>query len=164
VALATGISAVLSRTTIYTAKLVRRGVDLDAPPPSWATSHPVRAVMQPAAEVLSPGVSLPTAADALRTAPGGELPLADVEGRLLGVLTAEALAERIAEADGASDPAAWAEQRPTVSPGDTVADALDVLERHSVHALPVVEDDRLVGWFTAAAVLDRIRRGPAATP
>nr|WP_246325052.1 chloride channel protein [Petropleomorpha daqingensis] len=162
VALATGISALLSRTTIYTAKLVRRGVDLDAPPPSWAASHPVRAVMQPAAEVLTPGISLSAAADALRAAPGGELPLTDADGRLLGVLTAEALAERIAEADAAADPAAWAEVRPTVTPDDTVADALDVLERHSAHALPVVADDRLVGWFTPSAVLDRIRQEPGA--
>jgi CIC family chloride channel protein len=162
VALATGISALLSRTTIYTAKLVRRGVDLDAPPPSWATSHAVRAVMRPAPQVLSPGISLPAAADALRAAPGGELPLADADGRLLGVLTAEALAERMAEADHEADPARWAEVRPAVTPHTTVADALDVLERHAAHALPVVEADRLVGWFTPAAVLDRIRRGPAA--
>ena len=34
VSLATGISHVLSRDSVYTAKLVRRGVDLDAAPPS----------------------------------------------------------------------------------------------------------------------------------
>jgi CIC family chloride channel protein len=162
VALATGVSALLSRTTVYTAKLVRRGVDLDAPPPSWAGAHPVRVVMTPPPQVVHAGTSLPAAADALRQAPGGELPVADTGGGLLGVLTAEALAERMGDEGGATDPARWAETRPTVTPDATVADALEVLDRHAVHALPVVDGGRLVGWFTATAVLDRIRRGSTA--
>jgi CBS domain-containing protein len=113
--------------------------------------------------LLCPGTSLPEAADALRQAPGGELPVADADGRLLGVLAAEALAERMGEPTGdeqaAGEPARWAEIRPTVPPDLSVADALELLDRHSVHALPVVEDDRLVGWLTPAAVLDHIRRG-----
>ena len=163
VALATGIGQVLSRTTIYTAKLVRRGVDLDAPAPSWAAAHRVREVMGTVPPLLCPGTSLPEAADALRQAPGGELPVADADGRLLGVLAAEALAERMGEPTGdeqaAGEPARWAEIRPTVPPDLSVADALELLDRHSVHALPVVEDDRLVGWLTPAAVLDHIRWG-----
>ncbi|HEV7189177.1 MAG TPA: chloride channel protein, partial [Blastococcus sp.] len=47
VALATGVSHLLSRESVYTAKLVRRGVDLDAQPPSWAHAHAVLAVMAP---------------------------------------------------------------------------------------------------------------------
>lgn len=161
VALATGVSSLLSRTTIYTAKLVRRGVDLDAPPPSWAARHSVRMVMAPAPQPLRRGSSLSAAADALEQAPGGELPVADDEGRLFGVLTAEALAERMGEQPDDADPAQWADVRPTVPPDASVADALELLEQHSVRALPVVEGDRLVGWFTAAAVLTRIRREDA---
>ena len=158
VALATGVSSVLSRTTIYTAKLVRRGVDLDAPPPSWAARHSVRIVMGPVPQLVTPGTSLSAAADALQGAPGGELPVADADGRLLGVLAAEALAERMGEEPDETDPAQWADVRPTVSADASVADALELLEQHSVHALPVVEEEQLVGWFTAAAVLTRIRQ------
>jgi len=158
VSLATAISHLLSRDSVYTAKLLRRGVDLDAPPPSWASAHRVRVVMLPVPRSLHPGTSLPAAADALRAAPGAELPVADADGRLLGVLTAEALAERMGGEGGASDASQWAEVRPTVTPDDSVADALALLDHHSIHALPVVDGDRLVGWFTPAAVLDRIRR------
>ena len=108
--------------------------------------------------MLGPGTSLSAAADALQGAPGGELPVADGEGPLLGVLAAEALAERMGEEPDETDPAQWADVRPTVPPEASVADALELLEHHSVRALPVVEDGRLVGWFTAAAVLTRIRR------
>jgi CBS domain-containing protein len=49
-----------------------------------------------------------------------------------------------------------------VTPEDTVADALELLDRHAVPALPVVDDDdRVVGWFTPTAVLDGIRRDTA---
>jgi CIC family chloride channel protein len=161
VSLATGVSSLLSRTTVYTAKLVRRGVDLDAAPPSWAGAHSVRDVMGAVPPALHPGTSLPTAADALGGATGGELPVTDSDGRLLGVLTAEALAERMDDHGGASDPTRWVEIRPTVAPDATVADGLDLMERHSVHALPVLDGDRLVGWFTAAGVLDRIRGASA---
>jgi len=78
------------------------------------------------------------------------------------VLTAEALAERMGGDADASDPARWAEVRPTVAPDATVAEALRLLAQHSVHALPVVDGGLLVGWFTPAAVLDRIRRADQA--
>jgi CIC family chloride channel protein len=157
VSLATGISHVLSRDSVYTAKLVRRGVDLDAAPPSWAAVHQVRVVMNPAPQVLHPGTSLNATADALRAAPGGELPVTDSDGRLLGVLAAETLADRMDGEGSRTDLGNWAEVRPTVAADDSVADALGLLESHSVHALPVVDGDRLVGWFTPAAVLDRLR-------
>jgi CBS domain-containing protein len=38
-----------------------------------------------------------------------------------------------------------------------VADALDTLDRHDARAAAVVEDGRLVGWFSARLVLHRIR-------
>ena len=162
VVLATGTSSLLSRTTVYTAKLVRRGVDLDAPAPSWAAAHHVRSVLTPPPPGLRPGATAAAAADALRATPGGALPVTDEDGRLIGVLTAEALAERLGDDGPPDDPAQWAEIRPTVTPDDTVAAALDVLERHSVHELPVVDGDGVVvGWFTPNAVLDGIRRDTA---
>jgi CBS domain-containing protein len=101
-------------------------------------------------------------AEALHPPRGAPLPVTDEDGRLVGVLTAEALAERLGDDDPGDDPAQWAEIRPTVTPEDTVAEALDVLERHSVHELPVVDGDGVVvGWFTPNAVLDGIRRDTA---
>jgi CIC family chloride channel protein len=161
VSLATGIGHVLSHDTIYTAKLRRRGVDLDAPAPSWAHGRDVQSVLETAVHPLAATTPLGVAADALRTAPDGELPVVDDQGRPLGVLTRTALAERLTES-GPEEPSATAgdlaETRPTVARSSTVAEALDVLDRHDARGLVVTEGDTLIGWFSARAVLDRVRR------
>ena len=170
VSLATGISHLLSRESIYTAKLVRRGVDLDAPPPSWAAAHRVRSVMAPASVSVDDLTSPAVAADALRSMPDGELPVVDSTGHLIGVLTTRAVAERLGGGDDteaasvAATVADLVETRPTVTPDTTVADALDELERHDARGAAVVDHGRVVGWFSARAVLEHIRGGGSAGP
>ena len=161
VSLATGISHLLSRESIYTAKLVRRGVDLDAPAPSWAHSHRVRALLDPSCQVLALDTPLEGAADALGAAPDAELPVVDADRRLVGVLTSGAVAEWLSGEDGEELPAGIAglvEIRATVTAEATVADALDLLERSDARGVAVVEDERVIGWFSARAVLVHIRR------
>jgi CIC family chloride channel protein len=46
VSLATGVGHLLSRDNVYTAKLLRRGVDLDAPAESWAHARTVGSVLE----------------------------------------------------------------------------------------------------------------------
>lgn len=174
VSLATGIGHLLSRDTVYTAKLLRRGVDLDAPAPSWAQGHTVGSVLgtQPAPQPLLAATPVAAAAEAVRTAVDGEVPVVDADGRPLGVLTSTALAERLSggdddeEAEAGARPARTvgqlAEARPTVPTDATVAEALDLLDRHGAQGLAVVDDGRLVGWFAARAVLTRLRDGDVA--
>ncbi|MCO7220796.1 chloride channel protein [Klenkia sp. PcliD-1-E] len=154
VVLSTGISHRLSRDSIYTAKLRRRGVDLDAPPPSWAAGRTVASLDVPAATVLAATTPPQQAADAL--AGSAELPVADAAG-YLGVVTARAVAEALA---GPAVPASitdLVESRPTTTPAGTVDRALDLLDTHDVPGVAVVEDGRVVGWFTADAVLAALR-------
>jgi CIC family chloride channel protein len=168
VSLATGISHLLSRESIYTAKLMRRGVDLDAPAPSWAHSHSVRSVLAPSPHVLSPDTTLDRAADELNEAPDAELPVADVHGRFVGVVTSSAVAERLSGENGEQRQPGIAdlvEIRATVTAHATVAEALDLMERSDARGLAVVEDERMIGWFTPRAVLAQIRlNDPSGVP
>ena len=159
VVLATGISHLLIRETVYTAKLLRRGIDLDAPAPSWAHARSVRSVVAAGGRVLTPGTTLEQASEALRASRDGELPVVDAGRRPLGVLTATALPTGSPGPRATARVADLVEVRPTVAAGATVADALDVLDRHDVRGVAVVDDGRFAGWFTARAVLDRVRAG-----
>jgi Kef-type K+ transport system membrane component KefB/CBS domain-containing protein len=48
-----------------------------------------------------------------------------------------------------------------LGPDDTLAHALELLDRHRVHAWPVVEDDRLVGMVRRSDLYGLMRRWPA---
>ena len=50
----------------------------------------------------------------------------------------------------------------TTSPHITVAAAADLLARHAIGALPVVEDDRLVGMFSERVLVEAVARYGAA--
>jgi CBS domain-containing protein len=107
---------------------------------------------------LSPDVAPIDAADAIRSAPDGELPVTDAAGHPLGVLTSRAVAEQLSGENGEAEGlTGLVEARPVISPDATVADALDLLDHHDARGLAVVEHGRMVGWFCARAVLARIR-------
>lgn len=46
---------------------------------------------------------------------------------------------------------------PGVVPARSVARALDVLDTHDLSGIAVVEDARVVGWFSGSAVLAALR-------
>lgn len=165
VVLSTGISHLLTRDSIYTAKLRRRGVDIDAAAPSWAAGRAIRSLQLVVPVVLHVDTPVPQAADALAGA--SALPVVDDDG-YLGVVTARALADQLADDDPASllqpdgRPSRLADlvdTRPIVGPADTVARGLELLDTHGLDRLVVVEDGQVLGWFTGAAVLAQLRRG-----
>ena len=160
VVLSTGISHLLSADSIYTAKLRRRGIDLDAAPPSWAHGRTAGAVAT-SCPVLPVDAPLTAAADALGTAPEQELPVVDGTGALHGVLTARAVADGLAQPAG-DEPVAvrdLVETRPALQAQHTVADGLELLDRHDLAGLPVLDErGQVTGWFSARAVLAAVRR------
>ncbi len=166
VVLSTGISHLLSQDSIYTAKLRRRGVDIEAAAPSWAQGRTVRSLGLPVPPVVL-DVDTPVAEAAEALGGASTLPVVDADG-YLGVVTARALADALADGDPAgalgaqgrpSRLADLVDSRPTVAPADTVAHGLGLLDTHDLDRLVVVEDGRVVGWFTGAAVLGELRRG-----
>jgi CBS domain-containing protein len=111
-------------------------------------------VMTPGVESTSSTETLRDAARAMREGDFGSMPVVD-DGQLTGILTDRDIVVR-AVAEGL-DPAARvgdvASRDPvTVAPGEDLDDAMDLMARHRIRRLPVVEDGRLVGVVSQADV------------
>ena len=165
IVLATGVSHLLSADSIYTLKLRRRGVDLDTPPHAAAMmSTTVAQVMDPIEQTLPADTGLLDAAGPVSRSRHAQLAITDHTGTYLGVLTARAVADALA--DGRHDDTqvgALCELPPTVSSADRLDQALDTLET-SRGAVPVLDADHaaLVGWLTHQQVL-AAQRAPTDT-
>jgi CIC family chloride channel protein len=168
IVLATGISRVLTRDTIYTLKLRRRGIDLDHTPPTAPLAGiPVGTVMEPVPETLDETMPLAKAADALARSPHGVLPVISADGTYLGAATARTAAETLA--DGAHDTTAVAAITHLPAPitiGSDLSAALDALVSADGAGLPVLDDSRtrLLGWITHQTVLTALHHGTAPKP
>ncbi|MGN6612604.1 MAG: chloride channel protein [Angustibacter sp.] len=156
IVLATGVSHRLSRDTIYTLKLRRRGVDLDAAtPPAAFGAVAVREVMTSAGEPLHDDLPLLDAARALQSAPHGQLPVVDSGGRWRGVVTDRVVAQVLTDPDSEATTVADVVEVPdTVSPDQPLAEALAVVSGGE-GAVPVIdaEQQRVVGWLDAHSAL-----------
>jgi chloride channel protein, CIC family len=167
VVMAAGTGHLLSKNTIYTAKLWRRGVDLDAAP----AAHPdftAADVAVAAPEPLTVRTSLDDAASALATSSFGMLPVVGDDGRYTGCVSAQDVAEALTQALDDPDRPHEIEPlvgQPAVVSADTSADELLArLSGRGGTGLPVLDPDRseLVGWITYESVLARLRPGNAA--
>ena len=165
IVLATGISRRLSGDTIYTLKLSRRGVDLDAHAgdPRLRAGH-VRDVMQPAPAPLPADLPLASAAEALMASGYPALPVAESGGELVGVVTARAVSEALADdEDAATATVARLAQLPAlVGPDTTLTDALTTLVSSDSTGVPVLDTDgRLIGWLTHQGLLRAVAPSPS---
>jgi CIC family chloride channel protein len=164
IALATGISHLLSADTIYTLKLRRRGVDLDHSLSSAALALVlVEAVMEPVMSKLDDDALMLEAGRQLSRVPHGQLPVVDRHGRYRGIVTARAVAEALS--DGAHDNAAIAtilELPVTVVVTDPLNSALETLET-AYGPIPVTDAARenIVGWLAHQDVLTALRKAGA---
>ncbi|GAA4240298.1 chloride channel protein [Actinomadura meridiana] len=164
------VSQRLSEDTVYSLKLRRRGVDLDAAPVDPRMTQRVARVMEPVPDPLPGGLPLEDASRLLALSAHGALPVLDGQGAYQGVITARAAAEAMADAESRTDgphqhqPTAGAlTQMPTPLTADMpLADALHILTTTDGTGLPVLNSERtlLAGWVTHQAVL-RALHAPA---
>jgi CIC family chloride channel protein len=161
IVLATGVSHLITADTIYTLKLRRRGVNLDDAVGLIATT--AGQVMEPVGIALDSHDSLTAAVAELVRSRHGQLPVIDAGGRYLGVVTAGAAADVLA--DGEHDDAAVAEaveQIASVQTTTNLDDALTVLDSAVAAAVPVLAgtsgDRRLVGWLSHQQILRALAR------
>ncbi|MFG2718511.1 chloride channel protein [Streptomyces sp. NPDC048416] len=168
---ATATSRLLSRDTVYTLKLRRRGIDLDGP----ASGAPlggqqVDEVMEQPPGTLAVEAELTAAATELSLSVHGVLPVVDKNGQYVGVITARAVAEALADEPGSAGSGAivedLVEQPASLTPDQPLAAALHALISHSGTGLPVLDAERarLVGWLTHQSALRALHsvRGEAA--
>ena len=100
IVLATAVSRLLSHDTIYTLKLRRRGIDLDADPHAPAmTTVTAGEVMDPAEDTLPQHATLLAAAEIVSRSPHAQLAVLDGQGRYRGVVTARAIADALADGE-----------------------------------------------------------------
>ncbi|HEY2174055.1 MAG TPA: chloride channel protein [Mycobacteriales bacterium] len=165
IALATGVSHLLTSDTIYTLKLRRRGVDLDAPVRSTAlTAVTAGQVMQKVGPALTEDTTLLDAAELLARTRYGQLPVTDTAGRYRGIVTARAVADTLADGDHDTATVGSVVELPeTVTCTSTLDQTLNVLDASLTAAIPVLDDDRtqLVGWLTHQRVLSALHQVPA---
>ncbi|MGZ8177948.1 chloride channel protein [Williamsia sp. SKLECPSW1] len=162
VAMAAGVSRLLSEDTIYTRKLLRRGIDIDrAPEHDPFTELSVAAVITAAPPPLRSDLSLDQAADALTESDHAMLPVIDDEGRYRGCVTSRGVTEalRIPHARAVTIDQVTALPDP-ITADDDVDTVLEALAAHGTTGLPVLDADHenVVGWITHADVLGALRR------
>jgi chloride channel protein, CIC family len=161
IVVATALSNALTRDTIYTLKLRRRGIDLDTPhsvnPMSniavgEAMGRPPRPLRleQPLGELVA-------RFGAERT---NALPVVEEDGKLLGVVSALDLERAISQEPDGQQPTVAALMRtaPALHVHDTLEHAVLALGSTDDEALPVLgEDDQLIGWLTHRRLLRAYR-------
>lgn len=156
------ISRRLTSSTIYTLKLRRRGVDLDAPPVDPRMTALVSTVMAPVPDPLPATSTIAPASLRLALSAHGALPVIDGNGSYQGLVTSRAAAEALADPEPrgpeGGHPAtvgALAEMPAPLTADMPLADALHHLTTTDGTGLPVLDTDRsaLVGWVTHQAVL-----------
>lgn len=156
IALAAGLSRLISRDTIYTRKLLRRGIDLHEPPAARRLERlTVAAATGPLPTPLSPDDTLTEMARRFSDEGVAALPVIDNDAQLRGVVLAIEV-ERALRGEGERVTAAdLAQSVPLLSPDQGLPAALDELTRHGGAGLPVADPvtGALTGWVTHRTVL-----------
>jgi CBS domain-containing protein len=115
----------------------------------------IREVMTPAPETIQADRPASEAAQKMKEADAGMIPVMD-NGNLLGTVTDRDIALRVV-AEG-KDPQSTtvgeiaSRDIVTVQPDEDLDDALQKMAKHQVRRLPVVEDGRLIGVVAQADV------------
>lgn len=169
IVISTGVSRVLMKETIYTAKLVRRGVDLSRPggAPPGVPMPTVAAVMRPLPRAVPADLPLAAAAQRILASGGLILPVTSEDGVVLGVVTASALSGALAEDEDAEEltVSAILEEAPVVSSDTPLHVAAEVLASSGTTGTAVTgEDGTVVGWLTYASVLSALAARPGRMP
>ncbi|WAL68678.1 chloride channel protein [Amycolatopsis cynarae] len=161
IVVATLTGKALSRDTIYTLKLTRRGVDLTQHPQARRAARlPAAAALEPLPQPLGHDTGLETAARALALSGHGILPVLGPGGDYQGCVTAQAVAETLsndqADARTVGD---LAELPPLLTGESTVNEALDALTGAQGTGLPVLDPETrtLTGWITHQSILTALR-------
>ncbi|MEV5647510.1 chloride channel protein [Nocardia sp. NPDC052254] len=168
VVVATGVSRVLSRETIYTLKLTQRGVDLDAAhagPAGRLDRTRVADVMGPCPHPIAADTTVGDASRVVWASAHHVVPVVGADGRYRGCVTAAAVAETLADTESAAVTVADLAVLPrTVTETSTLATALDQLADEPGIGVPVVDHsgETVIGWLTHGAVLGALR-GAATT-
>ncbi len=142
VVMATGISDLISEDTVYTRKLLRRGIDIDEPADAALRRRPVSSVMSPAPAPLDTSTSPRQAAARLAADADGALPVVGPDGRYVGLVDAHDVMDQLAA--GEQRAVTWSAAE-AVTRGSAVGDVIELLDAGAPAVYVVDDEQRLVG-------------------
>ncbi|EGD53263.1 transport integral membrane protein [Gordonia neofelifaecis NRRL B-59395] len=156
VAIAAGVGQLLSKDSIYTRKLTRRGVDLAGVSREWAPSAQVATISSPPPPALPETASLTAAAEALQRTVVGAVPVVNGSGVYRGILSAQVVADALTREHHTGTVLDLVRIPPTLTADTRLSQAMAVLDAAPAAGVPVVSADgtRLVGWLTHKDVLN----------
>jgi CIC family chloride channel protein len=156
IAVAAGVSSLLTSETIYTLKLRRRGIDVRrGRAASVMDLIAVRDAMRPVPPPVSTTAPLGEVVDRLIAAGVETLPVVDAAGVYSGIVTADGAEQQMRTNALDTTAGDLAQHVPAVRADETLEGALEQLLAHGVAGLPVLDadDGRVIGWLTHRDVL-----------
>ena len=160
IVVATALSGALSRDTIYTLKLRRRGIDIDRPQATGVMAQiTVAEAMGKPPRPVRPDQPLDELVKRFAAERLHSLPIIDQNGSLLGVIAAVDIERAISQTtDQPPLAAALARAAPQLRANDSLEDAVHTLGSTDDEGVPVLgEDHQLIGWLTHRRVLRAYR-------
>ena len=153
IALAAGVSKLIAKDTIYTRKLLRRGIDVHAPSRRLQRLT-VATAAGPVPAGLSPETGLAQMALRFSIEAGAALPVIDADHQFRGIVLAAEVEQALADHAGQVTAADLARSVPVLSREQGLEAALGDLTRHGSAALPMADaEGRLTGWVTGQDLL-----------
>jgi len=160
VVVATAIANAATRDTIYTLKLRRRGIDIDAPAPSSLMAQiTVGEALGELPRPLDPDQPLREVLDRLAAERTNALPVIDADGSLLGVVSAGDVEQALASSAGDKNARTLIHEAPELRIDQTLEEAVWRLGSTDDEGLPVLDQDgeHVVGWLTHRQLLAAYR-------
>ena len=147
---ATALSNALTRDTIYTLKLRRRGININKPQGTLMAQIKIADAMGKAPRALAPEQPLSDVLDRFTTERADALPVIDADGSLLGVIAAIDIEQNL---DGSRDDlraSNLVHEVPELRVDQSLEDAVQALASAENEGLPIldVEGENVVGWLT----------------
>ncbi len=155
IVVATALSNAITRDTIYTLKLRRRGVDIDAPAATGRlTQITIGEAMGSLPRPLAPNQPLTDVLTRFSAERTETLPVIDDDGTLLGVVAASDVEQALAHTPDGLRASALLHAAPDLHADQPVQDAVRALAATEDAGLPILNgDNEVVGWVTHRRLL-----------
>jgi CIC family chloride channel protein len=158
VVIATTVSNAITSETIYTLKLRRRGINIDAPKPSLMAQITVGEAHGDPPPPLDPDQPLSEILDRFTADRTNALPVVDRDGSFLGVVSAGDVAQALANAAGDQTARMLVHETPELQADQTLEDAISRLGTTDDDGIAVLDEHKhLAGWLTHRQLLRAYR-------
>ena len=166
VVVATALSNALTRDTIYTLKLRRRGIDIEKPPAARLMGEiPVAAAMSAPPAPLHADELLGELLARFAVEQRDALPVIATDGRLLGVVDAVDLERELGREGGGPTASDLVRPAAKLTARDSLERAVQAMSGRDEDGLPVLdEDERPIGWLSHRDILRAYRKRLGSSP